>query len=264
MNCTVTLRSRSILVAGLVAGALLVAYVMGASGSGTPRASAADGTAAGVATGLAPVRTVTMAGTGTAHAVPDELSFSVGVSQTRPSLREALAAGNAAMTRVLARLAGFGVETGDVQTTGLDMYPVYDYPASGPPTLRGYRVTQSASVLVRHLARGGGAVNAAVVAGGDAVRVHAIRLVVSDPEAAMERARDAAVAEATAKATQYAGAAGQRLGDVITLREVSRSNPRVPLQYARASAPSDPSAAVPVRAGTDKLAVTIQVVWGLA
>ena len=36
----------------------------------------------------------------------------------------------------------------------------------------------------------------------------------------MEEARDAAVAEATAKATQYAEASGQELGDVLTLREV--------------------------------------------
>jgi uncharacterized protein YggE len=259
MDGKVALSVRSMVVAGVAVMALVIAYLVGASDGGTPSAAAATGE-----TGQTAVRTVTMSGTGTAHAVPDELSFAVGVAQTRPSLKEALAAGNASMNAVLAALTRFGVQTKDVQTTGLNMYPVYDYHQSGPPTLRGYRVTQSASVLVRDLKKGGAAVNAAVAAGGNAVRVHEIRLVVGDPEGAMKKARDAAVADATAKATQYAEAAGQTLGDVITLREVNPSNPRVPLTYARAAAPDALSAAVPIRAGTDKLKVTVQVVWGFA
>ena len=43
----------------------------------------------------------------------------------------------------------------DVQTTGLSMYPEYDYPAYSPPVLTGYRVTQKAQVHVRELAEGG-------------------------------------------------------------------------------------------------------------
>lgn len=259
MDAKVTLSVRSMVLAGVAVVALAVAYLVGASGGVTPSAAAVTGASARTA-----VHTMTMSGTGSAHAVPDELSFTVGVAQTRLSLKQALAAGNASMSQVLAALTRFGVETRDVQTTALNMYPVYEYHQSGPPTLRGYRVTQSATVLVRDLTKGGGAVNAAVAAGGNAVRVHDIRLVVGDPEAAMKKARDAAVAVATTKATEYAEATGQTLGDVITLREVGPGNPRVPLTYARAADPNSLSAAVPIRAGTDKLNVTVQVVWGLS
>ena len=102
-----------------------------------------------------------------------------------------------------------------MQTTGLSMYPEYDYPAYGPPVLTGYRVTQRAQVHVRELAQGGAAVSAAVETGGNGVRVSDIRLEVGDPDAVLEQARDAAVEAATAKAEQYAAATGQALGDVV-------------------------------------------------
>ena len=69
------------------------------------------------------------------------------------------------------RLADFGVAKDRVQTTGLSMYPVYDYPRYGPPVLRGYRVTQRARVMVPKLSRAGAAITAAVRHGGNAVRV---------------------------------------------------------------------------------------------
>ena len=75
------------------------------------------------------------------------------------------------MARVLAALKEHGVDKGDVQTTGLSMDPVYDYPDYGPPVLRGYRVSERASVLVDELRQGGAAVTAAVAAGGNDVRV---------------------------------------------------------------------------------------------
>ena len=53
----------------------------------------------------------------------------------------------------LAGLADFGVVKDRVQTTGLAMEPVYDYPNYGPPVLRGYRVTQRARVTVPELDR---------------------------------------------------------------------------------------------------------------
>src|SRR3712207_6871486 len=56
----------------------------------------------------------------------------------------------------------------------------------------GYRVTQRARVTVTQLARGGQVVSAAVETGGNGVRATDLRLGVSDPEAALAKARDAA------------------------------------------------------------------------
>ena len=163
-----------------------------------------------------------MVGTGEASAVPDQISFTLSVTARRLDLDDALAASSATTRRVLAELGKHGVEKSDVQTTGLSMNPEYEYHAYEPPTLVGYRVTQRATVKVDELAKGGPAIAAAVEVGGNGVRVSGIRLGIGDPDAVMQRARDAAVESATAKAQQYAAATGQSLGDVVSIREVGR------------------------------------------
>ena len=123
-------------------------------------------------------------------------------------------------------------------------------------------------MLVKELKQGGRAVSTAVATGGNVVQVSNIRLRVGDPDAAMKKARDAAVAEAHTKAEQYAAAAGQELGDVVTLREVSA--PRRAdvvdgylLQNARGAMDLAATKAMPIRTGKDELKVTVRVVWQL-
>jgi len=183
----------------------------------------------------------------------------------RPDLETALSDASGVMDRVLASLEDLGVAKGDVQTTGLSMYPVYDYHQYSPPTIRGYRVSQRASVLVEELKQGGRAVSTAVDTGGNAVRVSNIRLRVGDPDAAMKKARDAAVAEARTKAEQYAAAAGQDLGKVMTLREVSAPRPTAVHGYAvqRGALDTVAGKALPIRTGKDTMKVTVRVVWEL-
>ncbi|WP_162260720.1 SIMPL domain-containing protein [Nocardioides sp. Root224] len=252
---------RSLLLVGLVLAALVIAYLLGGAGGGGSTAEAADE----ATPAPAEKHELTMTGTGDASAVPDQLSFALAVNLTRPDLADALDAANRAMSRVLASLKVHGVEKGDVQTTGLSMDPVYDYPNYGPPVLRGYHVSERARVLVDDLKDGGAAVTAAVAAGGNDVRVDDLQLLVGDTDAVMEKARDAAVAEARTKAEQYAAASGEDLGDVVTINEVRAKPLPTPVeQYADLGAALDRAASVPIRAGRDEASVTVRIVWDLA
>jgi uncharacterized protein len=258
MNRSFTVSAKGVLVALVVALALVVAYLLG-NGGGTAQAAQTTTTAASDHP-----RTLLMTGTGRTVAVPDELTFSLSVGLVRPTLGAALADADATMSRVLAALDRLGVRRSDVQTTGLSMNAVYDYHSYAPPTLRGYRVSQRAQVLVRDLAKGGRAVTVAVAAGGDDVRVGGIGLRIADPESVLAKSRAAAVKEATAKAKEYAEATGQTLGSVLSLREVRASAPVVrPVTYQRAALDAI-KGAVPIRAGRDRLAVTVRIVWALA
>ena len=136
------------------------------------------------------------------------------------------------MRRVLAELETHGVEEADVQTTGLPMYPEYEYHAYSPPTLVGLPGHPAGQVRRRRAGRGRHGISAAVECGGNGVRVSDIRLGIADPDAVLSRARDAAVESATAKAEQYAAATGQSLGDVVSIREVGRpAQPRTQPQF---------------------------------
>jgi uncharacterized protein YggE len=263
MDGKVTVSVRSILLAGLVLLGLVTAYLLG--GRGDVVAPAAASTENDRAAGAAPQRQVRMTATGEATAVPDEMSFALSVTAKRDDLDDALAAASATMRRVLGDLGEHGVEKSDVQTTGLQMYPEYDYPAYSPPVLTGYRVTQRARVHVRELAQGGSAVSAAVKAGGNAVRVENIRLEIGDPDAVLGQARDAAVEETTVKAEQYAEATGQELGEVVSIREVGTPPRYVPREvsvqsFRMANLSADK---MPIRAGEDELKVQVEVVWSI-
>lgn len=263
MDAIVSMRVKSLLLAGLVLLALVTAYLLGGGGDAvTAPAQAAQQTTLPSSAPGEP-RRVAMVGEGEATAVPDQMSFALSVSTKRLELDEALASSSATMRRVLAELEQHGVERGDVQTTGLSMYPVYDYHSYAPPTLTGYRVSQRATVLIDRLADGGRAVAAAIGAGGNDVRVSDIRLRVGDPGAVLKRARDAAVDAATAKAEQYAAATGQELGEVVSIRELGprQQSASRELLGRMSYKTADMAAALPVRAGRDDLRVRIEVVW---
>ena len=256
MDRSVTVSAKGVLVAAVVVLALVVAYLLGAGG-GSAQASPTTTTADA---GAKP-RTLVTTGTGKTVGVPDELTFSLSVGLVRSDLSTAFADANATMDRVLTRLDQLGVRRSDVQTTGLQMNAVYDYHVSGPPTLRGYRVSQRAEVLVRDLARGGRAVTAAVRTGGNDVRVGDIGLRIADTDSLLAKSRQEAVEQAKAKAQEYAEATGQELGSVLSLQEVRASAPR-PQSVSLTRATYDLSAkALPIRAGRDQLAVTVKIVW---
>jgi len=265
MERTVTVTVKGLLVAAVVLLALVTAYLLGGAGgpAGAPAQAAEPSPAAET---RADLRTLRMVGTGEATVVPDQLTFTLSVTNKQTGLDQALAGSSATMDRVLARLKAFGIKESDVQTTGLQMYPEYDYPAYSPPVLTGYRVTQKAQVTVRQLSQGGKAVSAAIESGGNGVRASDLRLGISDPEAALAKARDAAVEAATAKADQYAEATGQALGDVLGLREVTGDGAsRQPLTFSRAAYRDTAlSGALPINAGKDDLSVKVEVLWAFS
>ena len=225
-----------------------------------------------VAGGLSPVGaaedgsaergTIALRGTGESTGVPDQLTFRLAVRAKAGDVTTALDDASRSMRRVLSALGGADVRRRDVQTTGLSVRPDYDWSSEGPPVLTGYVATQSVSVLVRDLRDSGAAIAAATEAGGNAVRLSGVRLRIGDRDALLAEARDAAVEQARAKAEQYAAATGQTLGPVLSVREVrARGGSPVDLSYRAAAL--DKTAAVPIRAGSEDLQVTVAVEWSL-
>jgi uncharacterized protein len=249
---------KSLLLAGVVLLGLLAAYLLGSSGGSDPTSAVAaeDSPAAESGTGV-----IRMVGKGEATAVPDEVSFTLAVTTKQADLDSALGTSSATMKKVLGTLEEFGVKAADVRTTGLSMNPEYAYPNNSAPILTGYRVTQSARVVVTDLSKAGKAISAAVGAGGNSVRIRGIALGIGDTDAVIAEARDAAVAQATHKAEQYAAATGQSLGAVLSIKEVSVQAPSPQPMYELRAASIAGDAAVPIRAGESDLAVRVEVAW---
>jgi uncharacterized protein YggE len=120
-------------------------------------------------------------------------------------------------------------------------------------------VTNQVHVRVTEHSKLGQILDDAIAAGGN--RINGISFSVREKEAALDEARQKAMADAQRTVELYASAAKQSLGAVLRITDQTTSNPPRPLQ--RATVAADAAAAVPVEAGEQVLEARVQVVFEL-
>ena len=69
------------------------------------------------------------------------------------------------MNEVMPALRRAGIEERDIQTSGLNLSPQYDYVQNEPPRLRGYQAINRVTVEIRDLERVGSTADAVVTPG---------------------------------------------------------------------------------------------------
>jgi uncharacterized protein YggE len=205
-----------------------------------------------------PARTVSVTGAAEVEAVPDLATVSAGVDTQAETAAAALAANSAAMTAVFAALEASGIERRDMQTSNLSLGAIWEPYRDGeqPPRVIGYQASNMVTVRVRDITKVGAVIDAVATAGAN--RLNGVAFEVADPRAAMDRAREQAVADARARAELYARAAGVTLGPVLTISE-----PVAPSQPFFARAADSMEAAPPIAEGTVALRAEVNVVFGL-
>jgi uncharacterized protein len=250
---------------GLVAGALAALALAGTltlggcgNGSAAPSSPAAPGADSARSATLAAATgsaRITVTGTGTVTGTPNQLVLDMGVQVNGSSVGSALGSAGDAVSRVTAALRASGVAAADIQTSGLSIWP--DYP-SGSQVPSGYGASESLTATLNSLSAAGAQIDDAVRAGGNATTVSGISLNLTDDSSLLAAARARAVADAEAKATQYAEAIGEPLGPVVSITDQAPAQP-LP-QFAMSSAAAA-GKAVPVSPGTQQLSVSITAVF---
>lgn len=218
-------------------------------------------------TGPAPAASaggITVSGTGRVTGTPDTVLVNMGLSVSAGNVSEALASANAKTDAVQKVFVSRGVDAKDLQTSGLNIYPNYTNGGSGAPTITGYQVSENLSVKLRDLSKAGDTITAAVAAGGDAVRVDGVSLDLQDTSPLVSAARDRAFGAAKTEAAQYAKDAGVPLGRVVSISDVFSQNP-MPVygNFASGSGMVAAPASVPIKPGSQDVAVTVTVVFAL-
>jgi uncharacterized protein YggE len=213
-----------------------------------------------------------VSGQGSITLEPDLAVLSLGVEATGATVAEARNGAAAAMDAVVRALKARGVADKDLQTTSFNIYPQYDYIEvvedgirRGKQVLRGYTVSNSASVKIRDLGNIGPIIDDAAEAGGDAVRNNGIGFTVENPKPFEAQLREAATKDALAKAQQYASLAGVSLGKLVYIAELGGASPQVVSQdfAMRAAAPEGFRIETPVSGGTTELTLTVQAVFAI-
>ncbi|MBY2913066.1 SIMPL domain-containing protein [Rhizobium leguminosarum] len=208
---------------------------------------------------------ISVTGDGESSVAPDMAIVNLAVVKQAKTAREALDENNKAMNEVLAALKSGGIAERDLQTSGFSIQPQYNYPQpvdgqQPPPQLIGYQTINSVTVRLRDLAKLGAVIDQSVTLGinqgGD------IQFTNDKPDAAIEEARKAAVADAVKRAKTLSEAAGVKLGRILEINEnVPRAMPQPVYRATMMKEASD--AAVPVQGGENNYNVSVTVTFAI-
>jgi uncharacterized protein YggE len=181
----------------------------------------------------APLRLVSVTGSGEVKAQPDMAYVTLGVEARRPTLAEARAEVNATVERLLALTRELKIEPKFVDSTRLQVQPDYRWDEkSSSQVLLGYVVSRQVDVELHDLDRLGALLEQSVSAGVN--QVGGARLDSSRRKELERAALTQAVDDARLNADALARAAGAKLGPVQSL-STSGAMP-VPMYAERAMA----------------------------
>ena len=205
--------------------------------------------------------TISVNGVGTASATPDVAYIQLGVEVINSDPAVAVKESTDKMKAVMAALQAQGIPADDIQTVNYAMGVEQVVDRDGKPTGETRsRISNQVRIKVTDLNKTGTVLAAALKAGANTVG--GIEFSVLDPVALQTQARNKAIADAQAKATQLATGFGAKLGPVRNVNEYS--GPASPAPRYDASAGIGGGGQVPVSPGQFTVTVEVQASYDIA
>jgi hypothetical protein len=209
--------------------------------------------------GTGVLNTVTASGEGKEATAPDTAEMTFGATAQGAEPKPTLAEASEKADAILATIKQVGIPDTDIQTTGVNLYPQYDYTQGRTPSITGYQASVQVRVTLKDITKIGDTIDAAVEAG--ATDISGPMWTLSENAEARSVAIEKAVADAKARAEVMAQAAGKSVGEVISLGEAGVSVPIVYGDFSRTAA--DGAAAPEIAPGTLEVVAHITVVYEL-
>jgi uncharacterized protein YggE len=206
---------------------------------------------------------ISVHGTGIVSAKPDIVNLQVGVQIQNSSLSTAQGDAATKMDAAMAQLKAAGVADKDISTAQYNVEPVMDYRDNQPPTVTGFRVTNILNVKLRDISKAGKVIDDLVKAGANTV--YGLSFGFSDPTALMKQAREQAMNDAKAKASELAGLGGVALGTPLVIDDGGTNVPPVMIESAARDMSSTIAGAppMPVNPGQQEIRVEVNVVYSI-
>lgn len=204
--------------------------------------------------------TIAVTGTGEAVGIPDIATMTFSVVEQGDTVANVTATANDSMNQIVSVMKGAGIAAEDIQTTGYNLNPRYDYSKVNRGEIVGYDLTQSVTVTIRQLDSIGTVIDAATSAGANDVSTPSFEI--EDPEAVKTEARAEAFAKANAKAESLADAAGVQLGEIVTFNEGDSYNPESYYKSYAADSMMVSDEAV-IEPGSEEVNVSVTVTYAL-
>lgn len=198
----------------------------------------------------------------TVDSKPDIATVYAGVSTRAQTAVEAMQQNAKQMAAVVAKIKALGVAEDDIQTSGINLSPQYDYnQATQSQVFRGYVASNRVSVKLRKVDQAGKALDALVVAGAN--DIGGPDFSVDDDTAYRAEARRNALERAKNQATEYARLSGYTGVRLLEINEsVSGRQPPMPVLRAYNAVAAE-AASTPVQPGLVGTVVNVTVKYEL-
>ncbi len=188
---------------------------------------------------------LSMSVTESVESAPDMATINTGVQTRALAARDAMAQNATQMDKLIAALVKGGIDRKDIQTSGINLSPQYDYSnrpdgQSQGPRFIGYEASNQLTVTVRKLDKAGELIDAMVTAG--ATNINGPSFGIMDTAKLLDAARTKAIKTAQDRANLYAQATGYRTAKLIVIAEGGGFQPPMPIMM---SARAMDSAAAP-------------------
>lgn len=230
------------------------ALLLGAAVIATPAAAQSAAAITQTVTGTR----LDLTATGEVAQVPDIAMISAGVVTRAASASSALQQAADRMAKVRSALKAAGIADRDIQTSNLSLNPEYSY-ENNVQRLNGYSASNQLTIRFRDIANAGRILDVLVAQGAN--QISGPNLMVDHPEAALDQARSAAIANGRARAELYARSMGLRVTRIVSVAESGGGyapQPPMPMMMARAERDS-----TKVDPGEQKLSVTLSMTFEL-
>jgi uncharacterized protein YggE len=205
---------------------------------------------------------ITVSGLGRVRVQPDRVTFTVAVETSAPSADAAVRDNNERTKNVIAALKAAGAKDSEIQTSNFSIYPQYEYVENRRPRVTGYQANNSITVTREKTEDAGRLLQASVNAGVN--QASGLSFSVSDPARGRDEGLKEAFADARAKATTLAVAAGRTVGAAIAISEGGGLDQPVPPPMPYRTAQMEAKVAdVPVQAGEEELLFQVTVTFEL-
>lgn len=158
---------------------------------------------------------LTVQGIGVVHVDANRATISLGVRLAAADVATAQAAVNETLDAVIAALKDMGLESNALSTSGIGIYPNWDY--SDGETIVGYTAYNTINVAVTDVEKVGAYIDAAFAAGANSLDY--VDFSTADADEAGEKALTLAMESAMEKARVLAEAAGVELGEIVNITE---------------------------------------------
>lgn len=213
-----------------------------------------------------PIPVLTVSANGESRVAPDEATVRLGVSAQAPTAREAQDQVSRAAGAILEAVRKLGIPADHIQTSELNLGPVYGQgrPDREPqePRIVGYQASNVVSIQVEQLDKVGPVIDAGLGAGAN--RLEGVIFGLRDDRKARAEALTGAVDAARVKADALARALKVRLVRILEVAEGGIAVTPQPFVRGRMAMETAAMADTPVSAGQVGVSASVTVRWEIA